>query len=118
MSSDITASLRMVNGHLRVGLARLQPELNAASPLKPRDLSDLLAEVLRAAACRRGVAPSCVPDADWEKEISEYRSNLEKLRKVLPSVQGRLLAERARLQNAQSHVTAVKAWARASRATL
>ena len=117
MSSDPTASLRIVNGNLRAGLRRLQPELNGASPLKPQDLSGLLAEVLRGAACRRSVAPGSVPDAEWEKEISEYRGNLEKLRKVLPSVQGRLLAEKARLQNAQSHVTAVKAWARASSET-
>jgi hypothetical protein len=118
MSSATTESLRIVNGNLRAGLARLQPEPNASCLLKTEDLSDLHAVVLCAARCRRSLASDGVPDGELEKEICEYRSNIEKLAKVLLSVQGRLLAEKARLQNAQSHVAATNAWAQASKDTL
>jgi hypothetical protein len=118
MSSDTAASLRIANDNLRAGLARLQPEPNAPWLLKPEDLSGLLAVVLRAARCRRSLASNAFPDAELEKEICEYRNNIEELAKVLPSVLGRLLAEKARLQNAQAHVTAAGAWARASEETL
>jgi hypothetical protein len=117
MASATIENLRIANMDLRAGLARLQPEPNAPWLLKPEDLSKLLAVVLQAAKCRRNLAPFGVPDAEPEKEIREYRSNIEKLGKVLRSVQGRLLAEKARLQNAQSHVAATNAWARASKYT-
>ncbi len=118
MSSSPVESLRIANGNLRAGLARLQPEPNSPCLLTPEDLCDLHAMVSYAASCRRSLASDGVPDGELEKEIREYRSNLEKLAEVLPSVQGRLLAEKARLQSARSHVTATNAWAQASKDTL
>ncbi len=118
MPSAAAESLRIANVDLCAGLARLQPEPNAPWLVKPEDLSHLLGVVLRAASCRRLLASEVAPDAELEKEIREYRSNIEKLAKVLPSVQGRLLAEKARLQNAQSRMAATKAWAQASQDTL
>ena len=118
MSSATTESLRIANGSLRAGLARLQPEPNADWLLKPEDLTDLRAVVLRTASCWRSLAPDGVPDAELEKELCEYRNNIEKLAQVLPSAQGRLLAEKARLENAQSHVAATNAWAQANKNTL
>jgi hypothetical protein len=53
-----------------------------------------------------------------EKEALEYRSNLEKLKHFLPELHGSLLAERARLETAQTHVAAAAAWAQASKKTL
>ena len=44
--------------------------------------------------------------------------DLEKLKDFLPDLRGRLLAEKSRLESAQTHVAAAAAWARASKKTL
>jgi hypothetical protein len=118
MSNTVAESLRIANGQLRGVLSRLQTDANAPWLLKPGDLSDLRAIVSHATGCRRSLASGAVPDAELENEICEYRNNLEKLAQVLPSVQGSLLAEKARVQNAQLHVAATNAWAQASKRTL
>jgi hypothetical protein len=118
MPHDAIESLRIANGSLRAGLARLQPEASAPGLLNPEDLSGLLEAVSRAAKCRRSLAPDVVPDAEMQQELREYRSNIEELAKVLPTAHGCLLAEKARLQNVQSHLAAAKAWAQASKDTL
>ena len=118
MSSTTAESLRIANKNLRAGLARLQPEANSPSLLTPEDLLDLHAMVSQAASCRRSLASDSVADSELEREIREYRGNIEKLAEVLSSVQGRLMAEKVRLQTARSHVAATNAWARASKDTL
>jgi hypothetical protein len=75
----------------------------------------MLGELLRAAECLRRLPANLQAGSELEKEISEYRGNLEKLKQFLPDLHGRLLAERARLQSVQEHVAAAAAWARASR---
>jgi hypothetical protein len=118
MSNESAATLRLANTSLRAWLVRLRAEPIALSPVQADDLQGLLAELLRASGCLR-IGPGEKPnDAELENEIAEYRTNLESLAKVLPSVQGRLLAERARIQIEQSHIAARKAWAEASRRTL
>ncbi len=118
MASTAAESLRRVNADLRARLARLQPEQNEPWLVKAEDLSELQAVISRAANLRRDIAPDSPPDEELRKEISDYRSNVEELAKILPSVQGRLLAEKARLQDAQSHVAAIGAWVRANSETL
>jgi hypothetical protein len=118
MSSATTDSLRCANGNLRAGLARLLPGPNASAPLDARDLSNLLSLLLRAADCLRGIPPNAVPDANLKKEISAYRSTVEQLAQILPSIHGRLLTEKARLEIARAHVAATTAWAQASHNTL
>ena len=118
MPSNATARLRIVNAVLRAGLAQLQPEAIALTQLTPQDLSKLLKTVALAAECRRSLAPNEVPDSELERELREYRSNLEELAKALPFAHGYLLAVKARLQNMQSHVAAANAWAQASKNTL
>src|SRR5271167_1026623 len=105
MSSATTESLRIATGNLRAGLAHLSPGPNANVPLNPRNLSGLLAELLRAGDCLRGIAPGSAPDAELGKAISEYRSAVEQLAQILPRVHGRLLTEKARLEIARAHVT-------------
>jgi len=57
-------------------------------------------------------------DADFEKEKSDYRRNLELLKQFLPGLHVRLLAEKARLEAARLQVSAAAAWARVSAKTL
>lgn len=118
MSNETAATLRLANTSLRAWLVRLRAEPIALSPVQANDLQDLLAELLRASACLRTGPEEKPADAELQSEIAEYCTNLESLAKVLPSVQGRLLAERARIQIEQSHISARKAWAEASRRTL
>jgi hypothetical protein len=113
-----TDSLRIANGNLRAGLARLLPGTNGSAPLKASDLSDLLTNLVCAAGCLRRIAPGSTADAQLARAISEYRSTVEQLAEILPRVHGRLLTEKARLEIARSHVTATAAWAQASRNTL
>jgi hypothetical protein len=118
MSGESAATLRLANTSLRAWLVRLRAEPIGLSAIQAKDLQELLAELLRASGYLPNAATGPALNAALETEIFEYRSNLESLAKALPSVQGRLLAERARLQVEQSHLTARKAWAEASRRTL
>jgi hypothetical protein len=117
MSSDAAATLRLANASLRAWMVRLRAEPSSLSPIEAKDLKDLLAELQRASGCLRIGTAGVLPDPALTNEILEYRANLETLAKVLPSVQGRLLAERARLQNTQSQLAARNAWAEASKRT-
>jgi hypothetical protein len=118
MSSETAATLRLANTSLRAWLVRLHAEPVALTQIQASDLQNLLAELLRTSGCLRTGSAGATPGIELENEIAEYRTNLESLAKALPSVQGRLLAERARIQVEQSHMAARKAWAEASRRTL
>jgi hypothetical protein len=76
------------------------------------EFNDLLAELLAAADCLRGIPAGAAPDAELAIETSEYRNNRQRFGRSLPWVQGRLLVQKARLQTLQTHMTAAKAWAR------
>ncbi len=118
MPPDALETLRQVNDNLRSALLRLHPERKHCSTIRPQDFSDLLSQLLRAAECLRHPPAHSEAAVALEKESLEYRSNLEKLKHFLPDLHGRLLAEKSRLETAQTHVAAAAAWARASKKTL
>ena len=118
MPPDALETLRQVNDNLRSALLRLRPERKHCSTIKPQDFSDLLSQLLRAAECLRRPPAHSEAAMTLEKESFEYRGNLEKLKHFLPDLHGRLLAEKSRLETAQTHVAAAAAWARASKKTL
>jgi hypothetical protein len=120
MPSDALDTLHEVNASLRSALTRLHPERKLCSTITPQDFSGILGQLLRAAEClsRLPATSDAVGAIEIEEESLEYRSNLEKLKLFLPDLHGRLLAERARLESAQSHVAAAASWARSSKKTL
>jgi hypothetical protein len=118
MPPDALETLRQINDHLRSARMRLRPEQKHCSTIRPQDFSDLLGEILRAAECLRHPPPHSEAILAFEKESLEYRSNLEKLKEFLPGLHGNLLAEKSRLEAAQTHVAAAAAWARASKKTI
>ncbi len=118
MPPDALETLRQVNENLRAALLRLRPERKHCSTIRPQDFSDLLSQLLRAARCLRRVPAHSEATAALEKETLEYRSKLEKLKDFLPDLHGCLLAEKARLETARTHIAAAAAWARASKRTL
>jgi hypothetical protein len=129
MPSDALDTLREVNDHLRSALIRLCPEQSSeqssvqlpepkGGSIRSQDLAGIRGEILRAAECVHRPRPHSESAAAFEKEALEYRTNLEKLRHILPLVHGRLLAGKSRLEAARNHVAAAAAWARASKESL
>jgi len=118
MASATIQGLQAVNHDLGARLARLQGEPGRPPAVALTEFADLLAELLRATDCLNRNRLDSSADAAWEKEISQYRSNLEQLAKVLPSISGRLLVEKARLEAARAHVAKAAAWAQAGAKTL
>ena len=112
MPPDALETLRQVNENLRSALVLLRPERKRCSSIKPQDFSALLSQLLRAAECLRHPPADSEASAELEKEALEYRRNLEKLKRFLPGLHVRLLAEKSRLETARTHVAAAMAWAR------
>jgi superfamily I DNA and/or RNA helicase len=134
--------LRRVNDYLRSALVRLHPERRHCSTLQLADFSELLGQVLQATECLRTHHPA-VPSTSSEsdplvkdllkdgllknellekealvREALEYRGHLEDLKRTLPDLHVRLLAERQRLEAARSHLAAAASWAGASKETI
>jgi hypothetical protein len=118
LPSNPLETLRQVNRNLRSTLARLRPERSLCSTIKPQDFSDIDVQLLRASECLRSVPPSSQADAEFEKESLAYRDHLQELKRFLPDVKVRLLAEKARLETVRNHLLAAASWERASKKTL
>jgi hypothetical protein len=113
---DTLEALRQVNACLRAALTRMQPEQNHCSAITPQDFSDLRGHIQRGADCVSGLGRDATPAS--QTEATAYRSHLENLQQFLPDLQGRMLAERSRLEAARDQVTATTAWVRASQKTI
>ncbi|HTR26011.1 MAG TPA: hypothetical protein VMI10_18705 [Terriglobales bacterium] len=113
MPADSVEMLRAINAHLRGVLIWLRPERKHCTAVTPQDFMAILEQLMRAAALRDSSRPS----RELEKEILEYRDNLKELKRMLPDLQGRLLAERARLETTRSHLAAAAIWAKARKST-
>jgi hypothetical protein len=117
MSSPAFQSLRAANHSLRARLARLPVEHRGPGDIAHTEIADLRAELLRATDCLRNVS-TAASDAEVATEISECRRNVQQLGRILPSIQGRLLIEKARLETARTHMAKAAAWAQGSKKTL
>lgn len=118
MAPDALETLRQVNDNLRSALISLRPERRHCSAIKSQDFSDLTGQLLRAAECLRLFPSRSKAEPAVEKEAIEYRGNLEKLKRFLPDLQVRLLAEKLRLQTARAHLAAAAEWHRSRNKTL
>jgi hypothetical protein len=114
--SSVASHLRLSNGKLRTLVLRLR-EPDHATLITAELLTEPLEELGRTAEWVRS-APQSSTDTDLAREISECRHNLTELSQVLPSLRGRLLAEKSRLEAVRKHVAAATAWAHASKRSL
>jgi hypothetical protein len=73
---------------------------------------------MRAGQCLRTLPGEGEKDAALDRELSEYRANVERLRTLMPSIHSTLLAERARLEQERARVQSAADWASRSRQTL
>jgi hypothetical protein len=87
--------------------------------IKPEQMGALLSELLSAGASLRSQPlPARGNDLELDKELAEYRRQVERLRDLLPSIHRALLTERARIEAQRSRLQSATEWARASRQTL
>lgn len=111
-------ALRLANRSLYGILNRLRSSRTAVASIRCQDFSALRNEVLRVAHCMRSLPADRSSDAELEKEISEYRNNLQQLAQILPLIHVGLQARRGRLEAALDHLQTVAAWADASSKSL
>ena len=79
-------------------------------------MTKLLSELMRAGQWLRQLPQRC--GAELEQQLSEYRSNVQRMRDLLPSIHNALLRERSRLERERARVESAAEWARRSRETL
>jgi hypothetical protein len=89
---------------------------NRPSPATPEQMQTLLAELLRAGECLR--ARPAESDPELDRELAEYRAQVDRLRSLLPAIHDTLLAERARLEHERTRLHSASEWVRRSRQTL
>jgi hypothetical protein len=104
-------TLRQVNRDLGSALMRLRPERKHCSTIRPQDFSGILSQLLLAKESLRRPPEDPEASAAFAREAREYRRNLEKLKRFLPDLQLRLLAEKSRIETARAHVSAAATWA-------
>ena len=115
MESLVTLeTLRGANLNLRAGISRLR---EGQEPVHPEELASILAELVRAADTLRSIAPGSTIDAELEREIADYRANVQQLAEVMPSLYGRLLAEKSRLEQKRTRLETATAWAKSEKIT-
>lgn len=110
-------ALRNINRRLRTLLDTVAPENVEPVPATPEQLAGLLTELLQAGDLLRQPRVEA-HTLEMDGEINSYRKNVERLRDIVPIMQTRLLAERARLEAERTHLESAAAWARANRKTL
>ena len=111
--------LRETNHRLRYWLDGMIAECGLRKVVTPQAIAALLSELCRVGAWLRvEPLPAKGDDPEFGQELEQYRRNVELLRGLMPSIQGQLLAERARLEAQRARVMSAADWARASRQTL
>ncbi|HXY78126.1 MAG TPA: hypothetical protein VEH47_04890 [Candidatus Acidoferrales bacterium] len=116
----LVENLRETNSRLGFWLENLLPDqtLSSARPrtATPQQMTGILSELMRAGEWLRQLPPD--KDPDLERELSDYRRKVERLRDLLPLIHNALLQERARLEQQRARVESAAEWARRSRQTL
>lgn len=118
--TELAENLHEINGRLRAVLDSLS--CNATHPTlspraaTPQQMAGLLSELMRAGQWLRALPSDRGPAL--EQELNSYRTNVERLRTVLPSIHTMLLRERSRLEQERARVHMAAAWATGSRQTL
>ncbi|MGP0020480.1 MAG: hypothetical protein ACLPHP_18070 [Candidatus Sulfotelmatobacter sp.] len=123
-AADLAQNFHETNVRLALLLDSLIPDRTPSEPLlnpppraaTPQQMAALLSELMRAGQWLRSLP--CEKDATLERELSEYRKQVERLRMLLPSIHQTLLGERARLEQERARVVSAAEWARSSRQTL
>lgn len=119
LPEQLTENLHETNSRLGVLLDSLLPPSAPAGTepraATPHQMAALLAELMRVGQWLRAMPEW--KDIRLERELAEYRGQVERLRTMLPSIQSALLKERARLEQGRNRLQSATEWAQASRQT-
>jgi hypothetical protein len=116
---SLLETLRSTNPRLRFLLDSIAAGAGDPAVATPGHMAALLQELSTVgAALRARPLPAPGHDAELDRQLAQYRSQVERLRELLPSIHQQLLAERARLEAQRSRFQSAAAWARTSRQTL
>jgi hypothetical protein len=121
MPPDGLETLRQGNEQLRSALLRLRPERAHCAAIQPQEISGLIRQFAQAAerlGRLAGQSDDAAQAAAFEEEKSEFYRNLETLKRFLPDLHVRLLAEKSRLEAARHNLEAAASWAQARIRTL
>jgi hypothetical protein len=111
-------NLRATNHRLSVCLQSMFAS-RSSMMVTPEHMSLLLSELLRVGAeLRAKPIPDKGSDPELDEQMETYRLHVQRLRELLPSIHGHLLAERSRLEAQRARVRAAAEWATTSRQTL
>lgn len=115
-------NLHECNARLSVWLNQLMaadgndtPSHPCAHRATPQQMSGLLSELMLAGGWLRSLPGEKAPEL--EQELAAYRSNVERLRSLMPSIHATLLSERARLERERGRMEAAAEWAQRSQQT-
>ncbi|HEY1271176.1 MAG TPA: hypothetical protein VGF08_04300 [Terriglobales bacterium] len=119
MTTDHTISgLGEITRRLRGLLDAIAPDSLDVSVLRvvsPEEMADLLACLMRAG---QSLQSATSDQSTAELDIAQYRIEVQRLHRLLPSIHAALLAERSRLEHERERLRAAAAWACSSRNTL
>jgi hypothetical protein len=96
------------NGKLHHLLELIQQQESGPIRITAADLAGLLSELQKVGQLRE--ERSC-NEAALAAEFAKYRKALEHLRAILPKLQARYVAEKARLERDRKHLYAASGWA-------
>lgn len=118
MSATAMEILGNANTFLQKNLTLFQPERTRCSSVRAEDLSALCTELGIVAGSLEDMPQEARNAPGFQRQLNEFRGNLEQLRQLLPGFHDRLLAEQSRLAMAKVHSAAAIAWAQANKKTL
>lgn len=115
MPDTVLEGLQLANRHVSEALARLQRE--GLSAIQHGWFAAVRAYLSQGDACLHRIGLDRPLPPPLQTEVSQYQNHLQALGQILPILQGRLLAERARVQTARERQQSLQAWADAQRST-
>jgi hypothetical protein len=116
---SLLQNMRETNRRLSFHLDSIAARYEHRIAVTPEQIASLLSALLGTGADIRAQGlPAPGTDKELERELSEYRNYVERLRDLLPSIHHQLVAERARIAAQRSRISAVAQWARVSSQTL
>jgi len=110
MPASALEALQLANRSIGKRLTQLR---SSPGVVHPDWLADLRVDLTEAGGWLKQLPVDGSASPPLAAEGSQYRSLLEQLAQILPSIQVRLLAEKARMQAMGERYEAVQAWARA-----
>lgn len=114
MPNTALEALQLANHNIGKRLTQLR--CVGANVVHPDLLADLRVNLAETGVWIKRLPTDGPASPQLDAEISQYRSHLQELARILPTIHARLLAQRARMQTLGERYEAVQAWARAQQA--